>query len=363
MVYIAYISFFFLGIQLMNVVLNSIFRQKIKFSAIDGNELISVLIPARNEQKNIAGLLSDLQKINSEHVEIIVFDDESTDKTAEIVMNFAKQDKRISLIQSDGLPSGWLGKNHACYRLAQKATGQYFLFLDADVRIDSSVIPQAVSYLKKYKLGLLSVFPTQVQKSFGENVSVPVMNYILLTLLPLIFVRISPFASHSVANGQFMLFDALTYKNNEPHKLFKNCIAEDIVIARFFKKQKIKIACLTGEKRIRCRMYQSYTEAINGFSKNVFMFFGNMPVLAVLFWLFSAFGFIPVLFAFPQYLSFYFLILAIILILYSTSSKQNPFRNVALFPFQMLFLLSIIKNAFLMKKYNKTEWKERKIYS
>ena len=363
MIYLAYISFLFLGMQLLNVFLNLVFKQKIKISETENNELISVLIPARNEEENLSFLLSDIQKSKNKNIEIIVFDDESNDNTVKVVRDFAEQDKRFVLIQSDGLPQGWLGKNHACYQLAQKARGKYLLFLDADVRIKANVITDAVSYLKRYNLKLLSIFPTQTQKTFGEKISVPVMNYILLTLLPLVFVRISPFKSHAAANGQFMLFDAETYKKIQPHLIFKNSAVEDIKIARYFKKEKIKIACLTGEKRIQCRMYKSYNEAVKGFSKNVFMFFGNVPLLAFLFWVFSAFGFIPVWFAMPQLLIYYFAVLVSLLLLYSLVSRQNSILNILLFPFHLLFLITILGNAFKVKKLKEFEWKERNIYS
>ncbi len=363
MLYLACISFLFLGIQLINVVLNLVFKQKIKISSAPTNEHISVLIPARNEETNISFLLSDLQKSRNENIEIIVFDDESTDSTAKVVQDFAKQDKRIVLIQSDGLPKGWLGKNHACFKLAQKASGKYFLFLDADVRIEEGFIPDAVGYLKRFNLKLLSVFPVQLQKTFSEKISVPLMNYILLTLLPLIFVRISPFKSHAAANGQFMLFDGEAYKKIQPHQLFKNSAIEDIAIARLLKKEKIRVACLTGEKRIQCRMYKTYKEAGNGFSKNVFMFFGNMPVFAFLFWSFSAFSFIPVLVALPQYLVFYFVTLVLILSLYSSVSKQNILLNILLFPLHLIFFITIMGKALLIRKHTKLEWKERNIYS
>ncbi len=363
MIYLAYISFLFLGMQLLNVVLNLVFKQIIKISEAKNNEGISVLIPARNEETNISFLLSDLQKSKNENFEIIVFDDESTDNTAKVVLGFAEHDKRIVLIQSNGLSQGWLGKNHACYQLAQKARGKYLLFLDADVRIEGNFIVEAVAYVKKYQLKILSVFPTQIQKTFGEIISVPLMNYILLTLLPLVFVRVSPFKSHVAANGQFMLFEAETYRKIQPHLLFKNSAVEDIEITRYFKKEKLKIACLTGEKRIKCRMYQTYNDAVKGFSKSVFMFFGNKPLLAFLFWVFSAFGFIPVLLVLHQFLIHYFAILISILLLYSLVSRQNSVLTTILFPFHLIFLITILGKAFITRKHKKLKWKERNIYS
>lgn len=363
MLYLAYISFLFMSIQLVNVLINFVFRQKLKLSGIEDGELISVLIPARNEEDNIAFLLSDLQKIKNRNIEILVFDDQSTDKTAKVVQDFSKQDERIILIQSEGLPQAWLGKNHACYQLAQKGTGKQYLFIDADVRINGNIITDAVAYLKKYNLGLLSIFPTQIQKTLGEKLSVPIMNYILLTLLSLIFVRISPFKSHAAANGQFMLFDAATYNKIQPHMRFKNSAVEDIAIARFLKKEKINIACVSSEERVKCRMYESYREALNGFSKNVFMFFGNIPVFAFLFWLFAALGFIPVLIAMREYVIFYIFGIILIQLFYSVTSKQNVILSALLFPFQLIFLLQIMVNAILAKKHKKYSWKERNIFS
>jgi glycosyltransferase involved in cell wall biosynthesis len=349
--------------QLINVLINFVFRQKLRSSVYENSELVSVLIPARNEKENIAFLLSDLQKIENKNLEILVYDDMSTDNTAKVVQDFSVQDSRIKLIKAVDLPNDWLGKNHACFQLAQKAKGKQFLFIDADVRLNGKIITDAVAHLKKHDLGLLSIFPNQIQKTFGESVSVPIMKYILLSLLPLIFVRISPFKSHAAANGQFMLFDADTYNKIQPHMVFKSSVVEDISIARFFKKEKIKIACLTGEERISCRMYQSYKEALNGFSKNVFMFFGNVPVLAFLFWILSSFGFIFVLIALREYLLFYILGIILIQFFYALSSNQNVYKTILYFPFHLIFLLLVMFNAILVKAQKNYSWKERNIYS
>jgi glycosyltransferase involved in cell wall biosynthesis len=364
MKYLAYISLAILSIEFINVVINLFFRQKIKVHKKDKNDStpkISILIPARNEEKNISDLLKDLHKIKEKNIEIIVYDDESTDNTANIVLYFANKDDRISLLSSNGLPSNWLGKNYACYQLAQKAKGDYLLFLDADIRIDGELIFDAVSYMKLHNLKLLTIFPIQHTETFGEKISVPVMNYILLTLLPLIFVRVSPFSAHSAANGQFMLFEAQKYRELSPHLNFRNSPVEDIAIARFYKKNKQKIACITGDERVKCRMYNSYSDAKQGFVKNVLMFFGNSPLLAILFWAHSSFGFIPVLMTSTNLLMLYILLMISIIIIYSLISKQNFLVNLLLYPFQMFFLITTILNALIWRKGKKVVWKERVI--
>jgi glycosyltransferase involved in cell wall biosynthesis len=361
MQYFVYISFGFLCFQLFNVLINFLFRQAIAKTEIQNNDLISVLIPARNEENNIARLLDALQKLNN-NIEILVCNDHSTDKTEEIISRYQTTDQRIRLIESEVLPKGWLGKNHACYQLAKQASGKYLLFIDADVVISGNIIADAVSYAKKHKLGLLSVFPKQVLLTIGEKKSVPLMNYILLTLLPLVFVRFSPFKSHTAANGQFILFESKTYFELEPHKQFKNSAVEDISISKFYKRQKIKIACLIGEERIQCRMYDSYKDALNGFSKNIFMFFGNSPIMAFIFWAFVTLGIVPIILYNINLILLYLLGVLLIQFLYAITCKQSIITTIVYFPANMFFMLRVMINALIIKKQKNYLWKGRNIY-
>ncbi len=362
MQYLVYISFGFLGFQLLNTLINFIFRQEISKTDFQNNELISVLIPARNEEDNIACLLEALQKMKNSHIEILVCNDHSSDNTEEIISKYATIDKRIRLIQSDILPNAWLGKNHACYQLAKQAKGKYMLFLDADVVLSGNIVADAVAYTKKYKLGLLSVFPKQIQLTAGEKQTVPLMNYILLTLLPLIFVRVSPFKSHAAANGQFMLFETETYKKLQPHEQFKQSAVEDIAISRFYKSRKIKTACIIGEPRIQCRMYHSYNDALNGFAKNIFMFFGGVPIPAFFFWIVSTLSIVPVI-IYNIYLAFaYLLAVVFIQVLYALICKQSVGTTLLYFPANMFFMLQVMIKALMVKKQKNHSWKERNIY-
>ena len=362
MIIAAWIIFIFTAIQLWVVLLNAIFRQPLSANLKDFNPLVSILIPARNEEQNIGRLLRAIQKQDWQNFEVLVFNDQSTDKTAQIVEDLSKNDQRIHLINSKGLPDYWLGKNFGCYSLAQKAKGHYFLFLDADVHISDSIIAGTVAKVQKYKLGLLSIFPKQNMHSWGEYFTVPIMNFILLSLLPLVFVRLLPFSSMAAANGQFMLFDAKTYRETQPHYTFRDNKVEDISIAQSFKKNGIRIACLAGNSSISCRMYSSFAEAVNGFSKNVIMFFGNSGFLAVLFWLITTLGFIPVLVALPLTMVYtYFLMLVAIRFLISVVSHQNPLKNLVLAIPQQVVLGIFIITAFLNKSKKAYQWKGRNI--
>ena len=237
MIYMAYISFGFLLMQFFTAWVNLLFWEKPRKVSQKSGKLVSVLIPARNEEDNIGNILNDLKNADNKNLEIIIFNDASIDKTEKVIENFSRLDKRIKHINSNDLKEGWLGKNYACYHLAQQANGNYFLFLDADVRLLGSIIGDILTFAIEKRMALVSIFPTQTMDSWGGKLTVPLMNYILLSMLPLILVRKSPFFPHSAANGQFMFFEAQDYRKFQPHKTFRKSAVEDVAIARFYKKQ------------------------------------------------------------------------------------------------------------------------------
>jgi glycosyltransferase involved in cell wall biosynthesis len=361
-IWLAYIGFIFSIAQLLVALTNFLTRQALPAVSHGFNGLVSLLIPARDEEKNIAAILKDLQAQDYRNTEIIVFDDLSTDNTAQIVSGLSESDSRIRLIRSDGLPAGWLGKNHACHMLSKAANGDYMLFLDADVRLDKDVLMKAITLSETSRSGLLSAFPTQVMVTIGEQLTVPNMNYILLTLLPLILVRKSRYPSLAAANGQFMLFNSVLYRELSPHKKFRDNKVEDIAIARYFKQKHIEVSCITGISSIKCRMYEGFQEAVNGFSKNVLGFFGNSFVIALIFWFVTTFGVIAVFTALNlSLIVLHSISLVMTRVLISVVSRQNILMNLLLFiPQQFSMGLFIFKGLInrLKKQYL---WKGRRV--
>lgn len=362
MTLIACLILIFTFLQMLVALTNLLIENKLPESVRDTYDLVSVLIPARNEADNIGNILSDLINQHHRNIEIIVFNDQSEDNTAEIVGDFGIKDDRIRLIESDGLPEGWLGKNYACHRLSENAAGRYLLFLDADVRVGNRLIDNAVSFAQKYNTGLISIFPKQIILSPGEKITVPNMNFILLSLLPLILVRKIGFPSLAAANGQFMFFITDIYRNILPHRLMKYNMIEDIAIAREFKKQGIKIACLPGDDTITCRMYNGFSDAVNGFSKNVTEFFGGSFLTALFFWLLTSFGFLAIISGLaPLFFALYLLIYLLTRVFVSAASHQNIFYNIIfIIPLQASLGIFIYK-SFINKNFRKFQWKGRDI--
>jgi len=348
--------------QLLVAWLNIVFRADYRLYKTTENNLISIIIPVRNESGKIENLLQDLTQQSYRNLEIIVVDDDSEDNTSVIVKEKTIADARIKLLNSEIPDQSWLGKNHACYRGAKSAKGKYLFFLDADVRLEPEAISSIIGYFEKTRPVFLSVFPKQILANYGVKQVVPIMNYILLSLLPLFLVRLPWFSSLSAANGQFMLFDADIYKAFEPHKRFKHEKVEDIKIARFLKKKKLKIACLTGNDDISCNMYDNYSEAMEGFSKNIAAFFGGSFAVALAFWYITLTGIIWTAVLLPWFFTLiYIMMIAGIRTLISITSKQNILDNLALHYVQLYNLGLLIFSSIKHKKNNSYQWKGRNI--
>jgi len=323
---------------------------------------VSILIPARNEETVIGSLLSSLQTQDYPDFEIIVCNDHSSDNTEEILNWFAGEDERIHWFLGEKLPADWMGKNFACHQLAQKASGKYLIFLDADVELSMDAITKAVAFFQKKQLSLLSVFPQQRMESLAEWSTVPLMNWILQSLLPMILVQKNRFSSLSAANGQFMMFEAENYRTNQWHSKVRNQNVEDIHLARTIKANGMKIAVLLGNNDVFCRMYRHLDEAVPGFSRNIHEYFGGSRVLMIGFWLLICTGPVIVWAVFGwAFLGLFLALVVVNRLLVAKASHQKIARSVLLHPLQMIsFTVVVFYNIYRSIQKN-TEWKGRRI--
>jgi glycosyltransferase involved in cell wall biosynthesis len=330
--------------------------------SLDHAPLVSVLIPARDEEKNIPNLLLDLGQIPYRNLQILIYNDESSDRTEHIVREFRRKDQRISLLPGKPLPEHWTGKNHACHQLALQARGEFYLFLDADVRIRGNLIRNGISRMVSEDLALLSIFPVQVMKTFGAKISVPLMNWILLSLLPMPLIRKSKRPSLAAANGQFMLMPALIYRAFRFHEAFKEHRIEDMAIIRLLKKKGYHVETYLGNSDISCSMYDRLGQAIEGFTKNIFLFFGNSVIVTILYALLITLAPVFIIIYLPVYAwIIYALLILIMRINISVASRQPVFRNLLFLIPQQIVLLFIIGKAVYNRLTGKLLWKGRNV--
>lgn len=356
------ITLFFIILRFTVTLFNFISDPKLRRVAKHYTHQVSILIPARNEADNIIGLLKSIHQQDYPHYEVIILDDESTDDTYQICAAFASNHPQFKVIKGHKLPTGWIGKNYACHQLAKEATGTYLLFLDADEKVQPGLINSAVHRMQVNKLGLLSLFTNQEMVTMGEKLVVPLMHYILLNLLPVKLVSLVKNPSVAAASGQFMLFDADIYEQEQWHRAVKDKVVEDVEIMRLIKTKSYNGEALLANGLISCRMYKNYNEAINGFSKNFLAAF-NYSVIGFLIYLTLVIIF-PLILLMTLNLPLILFMLGLIAlsrIMISLSSGQNALYNVLLHPLQMVTLL-IIAVLSIQKHLTKTTvWKGRQI--
>jgi len=324
------------------------------------NDLISIMIPARNEEKNISALLDSILRQSYSNYEILVLDDFSQDNTYSIINEYSKKDRRITVFKGSELPDDWLGKNWACYQLAQQAKGNYLLFIDADVTLAEHSIANAVNELKNKNASMLSVFPTQKIHGFGALLVVPLMNWLLLNFLPLKFVYKTKNRQFTAANGQFLLIETDVYKQIGTHQSVKDKVVEDMEIVRKVKSEGFKAITLLGNDSVFCEMYESFPEAFYGFSKNFYRGF-NLPKSAF----FLLITVLLILFLFPFFLIILnpvFVLICFLVIVermfISILSMQNWLVNILLHPLQMIIMFAVGINSIASQKL---KWKGRQI--
>lgn len=351
---------FFVILRFTVTVFNFISNPKLTRVTRHYDDLVSILIPARDEGDNILMLLQSIHGQDYKSYEVIVYDDGSTDNTYAVCAEFAANHNGFSVMKGGKLPAGWTGKNNACYQLAKKAKGQYLLFLDADETVANGLINSAIHRMKIYKLGLLSLFANQEVQTIGEKATVPLLHYMLLNLLPLRFVFLVKNHTIATACGQFMLFDAAIYTQNQWHKLVKDKVVEDAEIMKQLKAARYNGEVLLANGMISCRMYKNYQAAINGFSKNALAAF-NYSIPGLLFYILLLIGGPMVVIMTLNFNLIFFMggLIMLTRVMISLSAGQNAFYNVIFHPVQMINMV-IIAFLSIQRHLTKTNvWKGR----
>lgn len=258
--------------------------------ATPGPASVSVLVPARNEVTRIGPLLASFRALaDAEALELVVYDDDSTDGTDRLVLDHAAQDPRIRLVRGGDLPPGWGGKVHALHRLSQEARGDQFLFVDADVTLEPGAVSRALAALEAERLDVLSLYPRQILGTWGEKVFVPCMVYYFHLLGSQWAIRNGMKAPVVAINGQFMLWRRTSYEAIGGYAAIKTAWLDDMTIGKEAVAKGLSVSYRPGRGVARCRMYTGFGEVWNGFAKHTWDSFSQpAPVyLAIHAWLFA----------------------------------------------------------------------------
>lgn len=334
--------------------------------------MVSVLIPARNEEISIASCVRSVLAQDYPSFEVLVLDDQSSDGTRAILEKIAISQPALRILHGESPSSNQVGKNWACSQLARQAQGELFFFTDADTLIQSNTLKSTVTTLMGERADLLTGFPRQEVHTWGEWLLVPFFSWAFLCFIPLAFAYKLRLPFLSIAVGQMMLFRRDAYWAIGGHESISSSVVDDMSLARQTKAKRFRWRVSYIADLVSCRMYHSSREAVDGFTKNLFAAF-DYRLLTFLFafiWLMVVFWEPLIVFALIVYnratqaqptAVVACLALSILLWLIPYTEMRIPFLLAFLYPFTILANVGVAFRSLVHSIGGRVIWKGRTI--
>jgi chlorobactene glucosyltransferase len=244
---------------------------------------VSIIVPARNEERNLPRLLPTLLRQHYPDYEVIVVDDQSEDASPRILNDWARRDTRLKVVHGKDLPrdQGWLGKPHAMHQGAERATGEWLLFTDADTTHTVLALSSAMAYALAHEVDAFSILPATELGTAIERIVMPVAFEGINLLYPANKVN-DPNSKIAIANGQFILIKRDVYDAVGGTARVKDKIAEDLEFAKAIKSDGFRLRMADGRHLMSVRMYTNFQEIWEGWSKNTVLSFRENPAQGLL---------------------------------------------------------------------------------
>ena len=242
---------------------------------------VSVCVPARNEERNIEAIVRCALANQAVDVEVLVYDDQSTDATPRILESLRREDARVRAVPTQPLPEGWNGKQWGCERMGRAARTEWLLFTDADVRLAPDCLGRAVAEARRLDAALLSTIPREETGSPLERLVVPLIHWMLFSWLPMPRMRTTNDPATSAGCGQFLLVRRDAWEAAGGHAAFRDSMHDGIKLPRNVRRAGFHTDLYDGGESVSCRMYRNAGETWRGFTKNAYEGLGSPVVLAV----------------------------------------------------------------------------------
>lgn len=236
---------------------------------------VTAIVPARNEESVIATCIQSLAR-QPEIAETLVVNDQSSDQTANVVRNLMQKIPNLRLLETGGLPDGWVGKNHALWVGVQQAKSAWILFTDADAEHEPNSAARALQIAQEHSAALVSFSPEQITEKWYEKALIPYVYLRLAKKFSCAHVN-DPASSSAAANGQFLMIRRDVYDSIRGHSGVAGEVLEDVAIARRVKQAGHRIWFASGKGLVRTRMYRSFGTMWEGWKKNLYRLMGGTP--------------------------------------------------------------------------------------
>ncbi len=246
-----------------------VLSKQIPHKLTDNGPLISILIPARNEESNLPACIESLQKQAYRNIEILVLDDNSTDRTWDVIQTHALEDPRVHGIKGQPLPSGWKGKLFAMQQLFENAKGEYLLFTDADTVHAQQSVAFGYSVATKNNAALVSGYPREICPSWGVGSIISAMLFNTVLFVPLALQRSYPKSIFAMAIGQYLFIKRSALEDIQGFTRFRNTITDDVHLARELVKQGHRQLLVDASSAVSCTMYATTKEAFGGIERSI----------------------------------------------------------------------------------------------
>jgi len=332
---------------------------------------VALLIPARNEERTITKCVNSLLVQDYPNYAIWVLDDNSTDRTPEILAELATENPSLHILRGQPLPDSWLGKPWACQQLSDAAEGELLLFVDSDTWHSPRMVGNAVAAMEGEQADLLSVIPDEVMLTLAEKLSVPIIPWSLFTHFPLALSQRFDWTKSASAIGQMMLLRRSSYDAVGGHSAVREDVAEDMSLAQRIAVAGYRWRLLIGYKDVHCRMYRTWPEVLQGFGKNLFAVFGRNIWLYLFIWLWLGIVFLGpwVIFLLSAFMSTPFsipfavaaVILALTIWTITAWRLHLPFELIFLYPLSMAFSFLLAFHSLGQKLTGQATWKGRRL--
>jgi len=345
------------GLALALTLLNALTIRVVNDSSSTVSNSVSILIPMRNEEENVTECINSIiSQVGLKDYDVLTLNDHSEDETSSLLAKFPN----IKNLSGKALPDGWLGKSWACQQLANASTGEYLVFIDADVRLSKNAIASAI--LKMDKWDFISPYPMQIANGFVQRLFQPLLQWSWLASVPLLISQKLGIKSMAVANGQFLIIKKSAYVTSGGHESIRSEVLDDIMLARQLLSSGFYGGVAEGSQVASCQMYKTAGALVNGYRKSLWNAFGSILgtfVSIIILLLSSVAPFIAALFGSKiGLISFGLIVLSRVVSSIRTGSIPN---TALLHPLAIVFLISLIIYSWIGKLTNTLTWRDRKL--